>query len=65
MIPHLLNVDENYRALLHMVLHKYRVVFPSTLPICAPPNRKLGDVHEILLVEDAKPVRKSMYRHSP
>ena len=64
-IPHLLNVDEKYRTLLCMVLCKYRDVFPGTLPTRAPPNQKLGDIHEIPLEEGAEPIWKSMYRHSP
>ena len=48
-----------------MVLHKYQDVFPGILPIHALPNQKLGDIHEILLVEGTEPVRKSIYRHSP
>ena len=31
----------------------------------AQPNWKLGDVHEIPLVDGAKLKRKSIYRHSP
>ena len=64
-IPHLLNVDKKYRALLHTVLNKYFDVFPGKLPTHALPNWKLGDIHEIPLVEGAEPVWKSMYRHSP
>ena len=60
-IPNSLNVDEKNRASLCMVLDKYQDVFTSMLPICAPPNQKLGDVQEIPLIEGAKPVRKSMY----
>ena len=33
--------------------------------MCTPPNQKLGDIHEIPLVEGAEPVKKSIYRHSP
>ena len=65
MIPHLLNVDEMCRALLGMVLCKYQDVFPGMLPTHALSNWKLGDLHEIPLMEGAKLVRKSMYRHSP
>ena len=64
MIPHLLNIDEKYRILLHMVLCKYHKVFPGALPAQAPLNRKLGDVHEITLVEGAEPIQKSMYQYS-
>ena len=48
-----------------MVLCKYHDVFPGMLPTRAPPNQKLGDIHEIPLEEGAKPIWKSMYRHSP
>ena len=64
-IPHLLNVDEKYRMLLHMVLCKYCDVFPDTLPTQATPNWKLGDIHEIPLEEGTEPIWKSMYRYSP
>ena len=60
-IAYLLNIDEQYRTTLHMVLCKYHNVFPGALPTRAPPNRKLGDVHEILLIEGAEPIWKSMY----
>ena len=58
-------MDEEYRALLYMVLCNYQDVFPGTLPICALPNWKLGTMHDLPLVEGSKLVRKSMYRHSP
>ena len=48
-----------------MVFFKYCDIFPGTLPTQAPPNQKLGDIHEIPLEEGAKPKQKSMYRHSP
>ena len=51
--------------MLRMVLCKYRNVFPGALPTQAPPNQKLGDVHEIPLVEGAEAIQKSMYQHSP
>ena len=51
--------------MLHTVLCKYRDIFPGALPTRAPPNRKLGDVHEIPLVKGAKPIRKSKHRHTP
>ena len=44
-----------------MALYKYHDVFPGTLPTCAIPNQKLGDVHEILLEKGAEPIWKSMY----
>ena len=65
MIPHLLNVDEKYRALLHMVLCEYCDVFLVMFPTHGPPNWKLGDIYEIPLVQGAKLVRKSIYRHRP
>ena len=45
-----------------MVVCKYWDVFPGTLSTRAPPNWKVGDVHEIPLVEGPEPVRKSIYR---
>ena len=41
------------------VLYKYWDVFPGMLPTCAPPNQKLGNIHEIPLVEGAELVKKS------
>ena len=64
-ITYFLSVDEKNRALLHTVLCKYRDVFPRTLHTQAPPNQKLGDIHEIPLEEGTEPVWKSMYQHSP
>ena len=64
-ILHLLNIDEKYRISLYILLCKYNDLFPGTLPIQAPANQKLGDIHEIPLEEGAKPIWKSMYRHSP
>ena len=61
----LFNIDEKYRTLLPTVLYKYYDVFPGTLPTQAPPNWNLGDVYEIPLEEGAKPIQKSIYRHSP
>ena len=59
-ILHLFNVDEKYRESLHMVFCKYWDVFSGVLPICAPLNWKLGDIHLILLVEGVEQVMKSM-----
>ena len=51
--------------MLRTVLCKYCDIFPGALPTQAPPDRKLGDVHEIPLIEGAEPIWKSMYWHSP
>ena len=64
-ILHLLNADKKYRALLCTILYKYHDVLLGLFPTQAPINRKLRDIHEILLVEGAMPIGKSMYRHSP
>ena len=45
----------------YIALYKYKDVFPGMLPTRAPPNWKLGDIHEIPLIEGAKPIQKSMY----
>ena len=59
-IPYLLNVDEKNRALQHTVLHRYRDIFPGTLLTRAPPNWKLGDVHEAPLEKGTELVQKSI-----
>ena len=50
---------------MHDLLAEFRDVFPPELPKQYPPDRGLGDAHEIPLVADAKPVKRQMYRHSP
>ena len=42
-----------------MILCKNCNVSLSMLPTWAPPNWKLGDIHEIPLVEGFEPVKKS------
>ena len=64
-VPHLLSASSSHQSTLRSLLQEYKDVFPSTLPRDVPPNRDLGDEHRIPLVPDAKPVHKSMYRHSP
>ena len=65
MISDLLNVKEEYREYLHMVLYKYHGIFLGTLLTQAPLSWKLGDIHEIPLMESDAPIRKSMYKNSP
>lgn len=64
-VPHLLSAPPTLQTPLHDLLGEYRDVFPPDLPKQYPPDRGLGDAHEIPLVPDAKPVKRQMYRHSP
>ena len=63
-VPHLLATPESCQPVLRKLFHKYKRLFPPTLSSSSPPNRGLGDVHSIPLVEGAKPVYKAMYKHS-
>ena len=36
--------------------------FPAELPFKVPPNRGMNDVHNITLVDGARPIAKSPYR---
>jgi hypothetical protein len=47
------------------ILTDFKEVFPEKLPSGLPPNRKLGDEHEINLVEDAKIPPRKLYKVSP
>ena len=58
-------IRKNRRVLLDTVLYYYHDIILGTLPIQAQPNWKLGDIHEIPLMEGAEPVKKSIYSHSP
>ena len=62
-IPHLIIVEQRHQASLYMVLYWYCDVFWGKVPTQVLPNQKLGDVHEIPLVEGGKPIRKSMNRY--
>ena len=64
-VPHLLAASDAQRPALRQLLTEYRDVFPSKLPKRYPPDRGLGDAHQIPLIDDAQPVKKAMYRHSP
>ncbi len=64
-VPQLLAASDEHRAPLRQLLTEYRDVFPSELPKRYPPDRGLGDAHDIPLIEGAQPVKRAMYRHSP
>ena len=52
-VPHLLASSEEDRGPLRKLLVDYRDVFPAELPKRYPPDRGLGDAHEIPLVDGA------------
>ena len=64
-VPHLLAAPELCKSLLRQLFKDYKALFPASLPTTTPPDRGLGDVHAIPLIEGAKPVHKTMYKHSP
>ena len=64
-VPHLLSCKPAERDDLKGLLKEFCSVFASELPKQLPPNRGLGDVHEIPTAPDTVPIRQRMYRHSP
>ena len=57
-VPHFLGVTQEHHGLLHALQCKYHNVFSGYLPKKVPPNRKLGDVHSILLEPSTEAVKK-------
>ena len=51
--------------MLEHLLKEFKGVFPSELPKYVPPDRGLGDVHEIPVKSGTELIAKKMYRHSP
>ena len=64
-VPHMLSVPQELKTTMTDVLREYHDVFPAELPKLVPPDRKLGDVHDIPVEPGTKPVKKRMYKHSP
>lgn len=48
-VPHLLSTSEDERPTMSHIFREFKDVFPSELPRNTPPDRKLGDVHDIPL----------------
>ena len=46
-VPHLLGLPKEQRGVLDHLLKEFKGVFPPELPKNVPPDRVLGDVHEI------------------
>ena len=46
-VPHLLGLCEEQRGVLDHLLEEFIGLFPAELPSYIPPDRGLGDVHEI------------------
>lgn len=51
--------------MLDHLLKEFKGVFPAELPKYVPPDRGLGDVHEIPVKPGTEPIARKMYRHSP
>jgi len=51
-----------YREQLRRLFEAHGELFPAELPKEIPPNRGLGDVHEIPVEANTKPVGKAPYR---
>ena len=51
--------------MLDHLLKEFKGVFPAELLKNVPPNRGLGDVHEIPVKPGTEPIARKMYRHSP
>ena len=64
-VPHLLGLPKEQRGVLDHLLKEFKGVFPAELPKYVPPDRGLGDVHEIPVKPDTEPIARKMYRHSP
>ena len=64
-VPHLLATPDSCKAPMKKLFQDFKALFPAKLPTTAPPDRGLGDVHAIPLIEGAKPVHKAIYKRSP
>ena len=64
-VPHLLGLPKEQRGVLDHLLKEFKGVFPAELPKYVPPDRGLGDVHEIPVKPGTEPIARKMYRHSP
>ena len=64
-VPHLLGLPKEQRGVLDHLLKEFKGVFPAELPKYVPPDRGLGDVHEIPVKPGTEPIARKMYRQSP
>ena len=64
-VPHLLGFPEEQRGVLEHILKEFKSVFPAELPKHVPPDRGLGDMHEIHIKPGTEPIARKMYHHSP
>ena len=51
--------------MLNQLLKESKGVFAAELSKYVPPDRGLGDVHEIPVKPGTEPIARKMYRHSP
>ena len=61
-MDHLEGASAEVRTVLQRLFADFKDIFPSELPTIAPPDRGVGDVHKIPLVEGSVPPVKKMYR---
>ena len=64
-VPHLLCLPKEQRGVLDHLLKEFKGVFPAELPKYVPPDRRLGDLHEIPVKPGTEPIAMKMYHHSP
>ena len=64
-VLHLLGLPQEQRGELDHLLKEFKGVFPAELPKYVPPDRGLGDVHEIPVKPGPEPIARKMYCHSP
>ena len=64
-VPHLLGLPEEQRGVTEHILKEFKSVFPAELPKHVPPDKGLGDVHEIPIKPGTEPIARMMYRYSP
>ena len=64
-VPHLLGLPEEQRGVLEHILKEFKSVFPAELPRHVPPDRGLGDMHEIPVRPGTEPIARKLYCFSP
>ena len=64
-VPHLLGLPEEQRGVPEHILKEFKSVFLAELPKHVPPDRGLGDVHEVLIKPGTEPITNKLYRHNP
>ena len=63
-VPHLLGLPEEQRGVMEHILKELKSMFQAELPKHVPPDRRLGDVHEMSIKPDTEPIARKMYCHS-